>query len=205
MAGPTGRQIELQDAARLYLAKTQGWPVEGRAIEAQSARVGGERVGRYVIAPEDREAMRHSEEWVRARLADGSLCAWCGNEQVPREYWMTGAALSTVRTGKMLAIDYPPCRRIDHAQAYVDEAELKRHLSHARRATMPARHAAFVADVDADYLARVQHTRKTTGRGPTYQDDIAWGRDRGLKRDRVRALRREVLSAEEKKGGAPPR
>ena len=54
-------------------------------------------------------------------------------------------------------------------------------------------------DVGEEYRARIQ----ALGRYPTAAEDYTWRKERGLKRDAVRELRRSHLSPEKKKGGHP--
>jgi hypothetical protein len=57
--------------------------------------------------------------------------------------------------------------------------------------------------VDGKYRARVDDFRHRLERPPTRAEDEVWRKGQGISRDRRDALRRQYLTAEEKRGGAP--
>ena len=71
-------------------------------------------------------------------------------------------------------------------------------------ADRPARRLS-TGELEAKYLAHVEDSRSATGRPPTQKQDLAWGRDKGLTRDRIRELRRDELTPKEQKGGRSPK
>ena len=57
------------------------------------------------------------------------------------------------------------------------------------RTEKPIKRFAFWKDAERAYSEHVISTREMTGRAPTEAEDIAWGEEYGLRRERVRGLR----------------
>jgi hypothetical protein len=60
-------------------------------------------------------------------------------------------------------------------------------------------------DTAAAYAEHVAETKRQQGRKPSRSEDEAWAKSQGISRTRVRDLRSETLTPEEKKGGTPIR
>jgi hypothetical protein len=68
---------------------------------------------------------------------------------------------------------------------------------------IPTAKVAFKADVDAEYVRRLEIWQGESQRFPTVEEDTAWARERGIARTRMRDLRRAHRPQSAKKGGAP--
>ena len=60
-------------------------------------------------------------------------------------------------------------------------------------------------DTASEYAERVKISRQQNGRPPTYKEDEVWRESEGISRDRMRDLRRNTLTPEERKGGGRAR
>ena len=60
-------------------------------------------------------------------------------------------------------------------------------------------------DTASEYAERVKISRQQHGHPPTVEEDEAWRKSEGIPRERMRELRRNTLTPEERKGGVRAR
>lgn len=188
---------------------------DGRAPANYDLRLGKlvetfDRAGQPISQPKlknfinaARKGFGASEKAARRDIADDILLSvsglrrWCSRPEFSE--WASSRGLS------------PPAFIGGTVRGATDDAKSPRErlarpveAANEVEADRPARQVS-TAELNKEYRARVDDARRATGRPPTMNQDDAWRRKKGLTRERIRELRNNMLTPEEKKGGPPPK
>ncbi len=155
-----------------------------------------------------RKQTTEAQKWLLAELSSGRLVAEIDNFEVPAEYWTCYGAHTTAHTGLLQPpeINTKDYAKIEYQPCFIERSAFEEQLSEISSQPVPAVQRLITkAEIQACYMQHVKDTRKAKGQAPTVLEDEAWRNANGVTRERLRELRSDNRTPEEKKGGAPPR